>query len=592
MRRLSIALLPILIVLAGCGGGGSNSAPPPPSAVTIALEANKLLDKKLANGVHLIGDPGLVATNGEATVTCRTGDWGCKQINRKVISLRMLAEFKSTVPLVPGKGFTVTFDCPSEDVSRPLGIQLNDDDSASSMKVSKTGDRVTVYTTVPSLKSSAGLFLLRVGLAMVPYKPVYQPKTPKLVRLQGNGPDNAFPSGATVALYVHGFIGTPSDFALAATRFATEQGIRYDATYALAYPSVIDIAENGNTLRQMLKSQPPDTKCVVFAHSMGGAVTRYALEQMDGPNESPNNRASQHVAGALFFGSPFAGTALGEAGLKFMLESEQINNPATSCEAWEEIGALGDMATTSVKQLMPNSSFLQLLDRPNNNLNDVPYVAVAGFYDVVAGETSAHHLPNNATLGRRRTDVTLKCGHLAYFVQDRMADLVQLVKDEKAVDSISSTTQLPNGNLASSNGWAVSTCLRNTSGSRTLTVTEMIMKYSSRDGTQFTRQWYDAEACGFLPDTRKGCKVDIPPNGTFILNGRVAFNYTDPPYATAPYNDRAKTADVYAHGHDDLGRPFSVHERFLLLDVDGTGPSTPRSPSPPSLITHGPFTRL
>jgi pimeloyl-ACP methyl ester carboxylesterase len=592
MRRLLIALLPLLFALTGCGGGGSSAPPPPPSVVTIALEANKLLDKKLANGVRLIGDPGLVATNGEATVTCRTDDWGCKQINRKVISLRMLAEFKSNVPLVPGKGFTVTFDCPSEDVSRPLGIQLNDDDSASSMKVSKNGDRITVFTTVPSLKSSAELFLLRVGLAMVPYSPPYQPKATKLMRLQGNGPDNAFPSGAIVALYVHGFIGNPSDFVLAAARFATEHGIQYDATYAFTYPSVIDIAENGRTLRQLLKSQPPDTKCYIFAHSMGGAVTRFALEQMDEPSESPENRASHHVAGAFFFGSPFTGTALGEAGLKFMLESEQINNTATSCEAWEEIGALGSMATTSVKQLMPNSSFLQLLDRPTNNLNDVPYVAVAGFYDVIAGETSAHHLPNNATLGRRQTDVMFKCGHLAYFVADRIADLVQLVKDEKSIDSLSSTTQLPNGNRASNNGWAVSTSLRNTSNSRTLTVTEMIMKYSCRDGTQFTRQWYDANVCGFLPDTRKGCEVNIPPSGTFVLNGRVAFNYTDPLYTNAPYNDRAKTADVYAHGHDDLGRPFSAHEQFKLLDVDGSGPSTPRSTTSPTLARGGPFMRL
>jgi len=83
--------------------------------------------------------------------------------------------------------------------------------------------------------------------------------------------------GTRIALLVHGIMGKSDDL-LTLARYLASQGL-YDNIYAVDYPLHYKIDSNGSVLGDIIKKQTPSgTKIDVFAWSLGGLVSRSAIE--------------------------------------------------------------------------------------------------------------------------------------------------------------------------------------------------------------------------------------------------------------------------------------------------------------------------
>lgn len=587
MRRALASLsatLVLPILLAGCGGGGGKVAPQE-NRVSINVHAGIALDQKIGASKAVIKtSANLFPADGVLGLTWYDRIWPDQHFS-PVIQPQTMVEVGSDGTTVTARGgeiIDLVFPYQPQADKRPIGVRIKTD-----------GTRVTVPLDINTADSTATdryivgdpsrffeRWLIRFGLALVPYQANFQGRTPQFMLLTGSGPAKSFPRGGEVALIVPGFNSHPDNFVAAALKIASDAKI--SPVYGFAYPWPLDIAKNGKSLSDLLKAQPPETKVWIIAHSMGGLVTRYALEQVP-PDEDPYNRASQHVAAFISLGSPFNGSAIDELALRQMLSNREINNSNTTAETWQELGALTDLATTSAKQMVPGSAFLRTLDQPTNNLNDVPYFNVAGSTDLLVGQTSATHVPDSATLGRRRSDLVFPCDHFGYLTEDDALDqLTKLIRDQRLVDCLSIETVLTNGGIALENGWVVDYTLRNTGiHQNDLTVHELILRSSGKDGRQYSRSWFDPNLVqGLHPEYRLACNLKVARQGAITINLRVLFDRQDHSWSDSDPNTHAKTVDVYAHGWDKLGRPFSAHTQFKLFDKDGTGPtSVPRSVS-------------
>ncbi len=105
---------------------------------------------------------------------------------------------------------------------------------------------------------------------------------------------------SSYALVVHGLLSNQAAMA----NLTAYVGRNYDHVYAYEYPSGGDIRQNGAWLAQNLgKELPEHARIDVYAHSMGGLVTRYMLEESAGLLWMMN----LDVANAVFLGTPHSG---------------------------------------------------------------------------------------------------------------------------------------------------------------------------------------------------------------------------------------------------------------------------------------------
>lgn len=112
---------------------------------------------------------------------------------------------------------------------------------------------------------------------------------------------------ATYALVVHGLL---SDHHEMSQLIAYASG-KYDHVFAYEYPSGGDIADNARWLTLNLRRHLPEhARITVFAHSMGGLVSRYMIEQFRGLLWAQN----MDVVNAVFLGTPHTGADLAPLG--------------------------------------------------------------------------------------------------------------------------------------------------------------------------------------------------------------------------------------------------------------------------------------
>ncbi|GEM_PF-6875142 len=577
----------------GCGGGGGGSSvtPAPPRTHTLSVSPSAPLDHVIAGlDVRVQADQGLFTVPGDLVITEYQTTWPERPASSQVTTDRLL-DFNAVVPIGSGM-MTVTFPAHSLTAKRWLGMMQEDNGVWASLKTVVTPTSAIVTTpSLPVVSRAFGKRLLRLGLGAVPYQANFTEYKAGLILLAGTGPPTSVPNTGEVAVVVHGMNSGIEKLQYLAKQLVTQRV--FDTVYGFAYPWAMPIEQSGAALALILKEQPPEQLVQLIGHSMGGLVSRATLEQ----DFQGADRACFHVQHLLTCGTPHNGSQLAGAALDQQLESESLNDPEDSLENWEQLGRLSDLDTRSTRQLAPGSSFLTGLNtRPPNRLNSVPYALIAGSKDLLVDPLSAQYLPNDATLGRQSAGSLGLYGH-SELVTDPAAviKLIDLIRNERAQEGPQLTHNLANNGRAGDDGWHFTLMLDNkTKIDTTLTVTTLILKASNRDGAEFTRQWYDVSTGSgqWLPFNRQSINLVIPHLGQQALDLHTWFDFERSLYnqAKVDRNKTTKTVDIYAHGHDGLGRPFSQHVRFALLDQDGSGPSTPRRPvGEPRLVPGGVF---
>jgi hypothetical protein len=156
-----------------------------------------------------------------------------------------------------------------------------------------------------------------------------------------------FEPGMRNALVIHGWNSEPWD----ACQLELVAGIApyYDRVAALAYPSALDIAENGNWLRAEIERRWRDVPFDIISFSEGGLVARAAIE----PHAWNGDRPIDAAIGRLV----------------------TIATPHEGIEPGAPLSPLNDEAA---RQMRPGSDFLR-------ELNDAPsHVGVR--YELIAGD--------------------------------------------------------------------------------------------------------------------------------------------------------------------------------------------------------------
>lgn len=208
-------------------------------------------------------------------------------------------------------------------------------------------------------------------------------------------------SNDKVLLFVHGWMSNPSnawkDFHNLIKPLVQQAGYTHFATYG--YNSGIGINGNGQLLANSLQSKLNGAKLDIVGHSMGGLVSRSAIE---------NHNASSLVNNLVTLGTPHKGSPLA-ASRYFLGFLIGLNNPLSLSSY--------SMDTQGFKDLNTTSEFITNLN--NNPQSSVSYYAIGAenspcegtllglcwppsFYDILPGNddgvvatTSALGILNN-----------------------------------------------------------------------------------------------------------------------------------------------------------------------------------------------------
>lgn len=106
-------------------------------------------------------------------------------------------------------------------------------------------------------------------------------------------------SGSKIALAAHGFTKSPESMRALAVHVKDSQG--YDNVYAVHYPVGHNIDSTGQVLSEIIKNRlPSGSEFHIFGHSMGGLVSRSAIE---------NHNTADKVDKLITMGTPHNGVA-------------------------------------------------------------------------------------------------------------------------------------------------------------------------------------------------------------------------------------------------------------------------------------------
>ncbi len=179
-----------------------------------------------------------------------------------------------------------------------------------------------------------------------------------------------------ILLCTHGIIGDTKEMVKLVRRIQLEQG--YDLVLAFDYENLdTEIEKIAAQLKQKLEAvglgEGHGKTLHVVAHSMGGLVSRWFVEQMEGDKVishlimvgTPNN-GSQWATVAQFV----------SVGLGFAMNFLELAKPVQLLLNF--LGKYGDRALTSLRQMHPDSDFMK-------NLNGNP-VAASIPYSIIAGD--------------------------------------------------------------------------------------------------------------------------------------------------------------------------------------------------------------
>jgi pimeloyl-ACP methyl ester carboxylesterase len=195
---------------------------------------------------------------------------------------------------------------------------------------------------------------------------------------------NAVAGAKRILLCTHGIIGDTKEMVKFVKRIQLEQP--YDVVLAFDYENLdTEIEEIAAQLKQKLADvglgDGHGKALHVVAHSMGGLVSRWFVEQLEG------NKVVSHLimVGTPNNGSQWATVAqFVSVGLGFAMNFLELAKPVQMLLGF--LGKYGDRALTSLRQMHPDSKFMQDL---NGNVVPVPipYSIIAG--DVLSIRTDA-----------------------------------------------------------------------------------------------------------------------------------------------------------------------------------------------------------
>jgi pimeloyl-ACP methyl ester carboxylesterase len=193
---------------------------------------------------------------------------------------------------------------------------------------------------------------------------------------KSTGLNNKVAAANKVLLLLHGIIGDTKDMAECMRQAYVEQ--RYDLVLTFDYENLhTPIEETAQRLSEMLKeagfSAGSGKELTILAHSMGGLVSRYFIEQLDG---------RQLVTKLIMAGTPNAGSAIAKL-TKYrdyatILLGFAVNSPLGLAGAATALAILNrsKLVTATLAQMNEDSPFLQGLNGSADP--GLPYRIVAG----------------------------------------------------------------------------------------------------------------------------------------------------------------------------------------------------------------------
>ncbi|QAA80448.1 hypothetical protein EI546_01310 [Aequorivita sp. H23M31] len=221
-------------------------------------------------------------------------------------------------------------------------------------------------------------FLTIIGIKHLTKPPVNQMGLKEVVFLNDgtvtyNEVGNISPNDK-IAVFVHGLFSTPDTWKSFIPEFKNKTNFNYTRIMTFGYDSSINIDQNGQKLAELINSKFSGIKVDLIGHSMGGLVSRSAIE---------NHNADIQVNNLITLGSPHKGSPLAVA--RYLLGYLIAYDNPLSLKFYNDY-------TQGIQDLEPSSNFIQNLE--NNQESPVPYYAISAInapchlYGVVIGNGS------------------------------------------------------------------------------------------------------------------------------------------------------------------------------------------------------------
>ncbi len=407
-----------------------------------------------------------------------------------------------------------------------------------------------------------------------------------LIHLAGTGSTTQFPTSGRVCLFIHGMNNPVEQMTLPA-ELAVDHGL-CESAYGVMYPWWKQVEQNGRDLRTLLRRIPATQKLIVVAHSLGGVVARYAIEQDD----SDTDNVSSRIATLVLLGVPNQGTKI-----------------ARVSKLWQAILGQTDyrLILPLARQLDPDSPegkalFGQLNGRVVNRLCRYPIFAFAGKNSIswelglggnlavnnypgkdcdgLVSAESALSVPSDANFGRQSCGQSnvLAANHSELIQKPNIVAqwLAMVQHDQSKAGPIMTISPEPLRDGEPALGWRYEVHFAN-HAHYACTITEWGMRTFDRSGNELMRQWHNnaTDQKQIFPQDRTGCHYVVPAHGAMQVPFFALYDRQRHNYSAAPSQLRAKTVEMYCAGR--LANGITVESRIAFTLTD---PADPRLTPP------------
>jgi pimeloyl-ACP methyl ester carboxylesterase len=231
-----------------------------------------------------------------------------------------------------------------------------------------------------------------------------------------------------IAICVHGIMGCKESFS-GFTDFLYQSG-HYDQVWYFAYNYEHSVAENGTAFAEAIKAKIglSGQKVDVFAHSMGGLVSRYAIEQKG---------AANFVRTLVTMGTPHNGSGVASHLFSESFFNLVANNPDD--ERTCGIGGVFDAFNTpGLRDCEVGSQFLTALNGSHGFRVPTAYLTVGGkaWASLVGDRIVSQESATFSGLGNqslRWVPANVQAHHLSYMSEHQTRDVITRWLDTKEV---------------------------------------------------------------------------------------------------------------------------------------------------------------
>lgn len=317
-------------------------------------------------------------------------------------------------------------------------------------------------------------------------------RPPQLIRLHGNGKLGEGKS----ALIIHGIFSNAGSFSDFGRHLKNNSVLGYTNVYGITYDWRFGAIQNAEAIKALIESVNPSAKKVdIFAHSMGGLVSRYLLEELG---------YTRPFANLITMHTPHSGSGWGSPGAAVLHLNELLfNSPSTLFS-----GGYLTPASPAIQDLVTNSGLLTTLRfGVKNEIGQVGYAMIGATGDDVVPIQSARaddtilqaktsgmvqretiHSPDSIWIG----------GHSFLYTEIQGITAVMGMVAPRSVEGISLTTEANVVDAGSKAYWDFTFRLRNGSVAP-IRITDIDMESFDRFGLHVGTQWYVPGMSGTLP---------------------------------------------------------------------------------------------